>query len=128
MTTEKELGKALKEGQDTIEIEMDLCKKVIKIKVMGKPHAKKVYELVDADGIYTELRTIHPLFAGQRFSGKWKFRNYAFPDKEWLLGALAGLVPQTMIISEKIFSQVLRTDPVEKGLYKPLFELFFRVV
>lgn len=36
MTTEKELGKALKEGQDTIEIEMDLCKKVIKIKVMGK--------------------------------------------------------------------------------------------
>lgn len=47
-----------------------------------KPYAKKVYELVDADGIYEELRTIHPLFAGQRFSGKWKFRNYAFPDKE----------------------------------------------
>lgn len=47
-----------------------------------KPYAKKVYELVDADGIYAELRTIHPLFAGQRFSGKWKFRNYAFPDKE----------------------------------------------
>lgn len=35
MTTEKELGKALKEGQDTIEIEMDLCKKVIKIKAIG---------------------------------------------------------------------------------------------
>lgn len=35
MTTEKELGKALKEGQDTIEIEFDLCKKVIKIKAIG---------------------------------------------------------------------------------------------
>ena len=35
MTTEKELGKALKEVQDTIEIEMDLCKKVIKIKAIG---------------------------------------------------------------------------------------------
>ena len=36
MTTEKELGKALKEGQDTIEIEMDLCKKVIKIKAIAE--------------------------------------------------------------------------------------------
>ena len=34
--TEKELGKALKNGQDQIEIEGDLCKKVIKIKATGK--------------------------------------------------------------------------------------------
>ena len=47
-----------------------------------KPHAKKVYELVDTEGIYTELKTIHPLFAGQRFSGKWKFRNYSFPEEK----------------------------------------------
>lgn len=36
MTTEEELGKALKEEQDTIEIEGDLAKKVIKIKAKGK--------------------------------------------------------------------------------------------
>ena len=47
-----------------------------------KPHAKRVYELVDTEGIYAELRTIHPLFAGQRFSGKWKFRNYSFPEEK----------------------------------------------
>ena len=47
-----------------------------------KPYAKKVYELVDTEGIYTELKTIHPLFAGQRFSGKWKFRNYSFPEEK----------------------------------------------
>lgn len=47
-----------------------------------KPYAKKVYELVDTDGVYAELNTIHPLFAGQRFSGRWKFRNYVFTDKE----------------------------------------------
>ena len=47
-----------------------------------KPHAKKVYELVDTEGIYMELKTIHPLFAGQRFSGKWKFRNYSFPEEK----------------------------------------------
>lgn len=47
-----------------------------------KPHAKKVYELVDTDGEYIGLRTIHPLFAGQRFSGKWEFRNFVFPEEK----------------------------------------------
>lgn len=47
-----------------------------------KPHAKKVYELVDTDGEYIGLRTIHPLFAGQRFSGKWEFRNFVFPKEK----------------------------------------------
>ena len=38
--------------------------------------------LEETEGIYAELRTIHPLFAGQRFSGKWKFRNYSFPEEK----------------------------------------------
>lgn len=36
MTEEKELGKALKNNQDYIEIEGKLCEKVIKIKGIGK--------------------------------------------------------------------------------------------
>ncbi len=36
MTTEKELGEALKNNQDTIEVEGDLAKKTIKIKATGK--------------------------------------------------------------------------------------------
>lgn len=36
MTTEKEFGEALKNDQDTIEIEGDLAKKTIKIKATGK--------------------------------------------------------------------------------------------
>lgn len=39
-------------------------------------------ELVDTDGEYIGLRTIHPLFAGQRFSGKWEFRNFVFPEEK----------------------------------------------
>lgn len=35
MTTEKELGEALKKGQDTIEVEGDLARKVFKIKATG---------------------------------------------------------------------------------------------
>ena len=35
ITTAKELGQAIKEEKDTIEIEGDLCKKVIKIKATG---------------------------------------------------------------------------------------------
>ena len=35
MTTEKELGEALKRGEDTIDIEMDLSRKVLKIKAVG---------------------------------------------------------------------------------------------
>ena len=36
ITTEKELGEALKNGQDTIEIEGDLSNKVFRIKSTGK--------------------------------------------------------------------------------------------
>ncbi len=36
MTTEKELGEALKNNQETIEIEADLAKKVLRIKATGK--------------------------------------------------------------------------------------------
>lgn len=44
-----------------------------------KPYAKKLVELVDADGNYKALKTIHPLFAGQRFSGKWVMRKFVLP-------------------------------------------------
>ena len=44
-----------------------------------KPYAKKLVELVDEDGNYKALRTIHPLFAGQRFSGKWALRKFVLP-------------------------------------------------
>lgn len=44
-----------------------------------KPYAKKLVELVDSDERYAALKTIHPLFAGQRFSGKWAFRKFALP-------------------------------------------------
>lgn len=37
-----------------------------------------VVELVDKGDVYSRLKTIHPLFAGQRFSGEWKFRKYVF--------------------------------------------------
>lgn len=46
-----------------------------------KPYAKKLVELVDTEGQYEKLKTIHPLYAGQRFSGKWKFRKYEFPKE-----------------------------------------------
>ena len=36
MTTEKELGEALKRGEDTIEVEMDLGRKVVRMKAVGK--------------------------------------------------------------------------------------------
>ena len=70
-----------------------------------KPHAKKVYELVDTEGIYMELKTIHPLFAGQRFSGKWKFRNYSFPeekDEEMIRGVSLSNAPICINLLEKI--------------------------
>lgn len=41
-----------------------------------KDSGKKAVELVDKEEKYARLRTIHPLFAGQRFSGSWKFRKY----------------------------------------------------
>lgn len=51
-----------------------------------KPYVKKLVELVDTEGHYDELKTIHPLFAGQRFSGKWKFRKYEIPKGKSVQG------------------------------------------
>lgn len=48
---------------------------------MLKPYEKKVYEITDNVGVYSDLKTIHPLFAGQRFSGKWKLIKHEFPKK-----------------------------------------------
>lgn len=42
---------------------------------------KKVVELVDESELYSRLKTIHPLFAGRRFAGKWKFRKHVFLEK-----------------------------------------------
>lgn len=42
---------------------------------------RKVVELVDESELYSRLKTIHPLFAGQRFSGKWKFRKHVFLEE-----------------------------------------------
>ena len=47
-----------------------------------KPFTKITYELIDNDKKYAGLRNIHPLFAGQRFSGQWKLRKYEFPKEE----------------------------------------------
>lgn len=41
---------------------------------------KKAVELVDKEELYSRLKTIHPLFAGQRFSGNWKFRKHTTKD------------------------------------------------
>lgn len=46
---------------------------------MLKPYEKKLVELTDSEGKYQELRTIHPLFAGQRFSGKWELKKHELP-------------------------------------------------
>lgn len=39
----------------------------------------KLVEIVDVDGRYKDLQTIHPLFAGQRFSGNWKLIKHNIP-------------------------------------------------
>lgn len=41
-----------------------------------------VFEIVDKKEQYSRLKTIHPLFAGQRFSGEWKFRKYVVKESE----------------------------------------------
>lgn len=46
------------------------------IDTLLKGYKNRVYEIVDKEEIYSRLKTIHPLFAGQRFSGEWKFRKY----------------------------------------------------
>ena len=45
-----------------------------------KDSGKKAVELVDKEEKYSRLRTIHPLFARQRFSGSWKFRKYIMEE------------------------------------------------
>lgn len=42
----------------------------------------KVVEIVDKEEKYSRLKTIHPLFAGQRFSGQWKFRKHIVEEAE----------------------------------------------
>lgn len=42
---------------------------------------KKAMELVDKDEVYSRLKIIHPLFAGQRFSGNWKFRKHIIEEE-----------------------------------------------
>lgn len=37
-----------------------------------------IVELIDKKNTYSRLHTIHPLYAGQRFSGEWKFRKFVF--------------------------------------------------
>ncbi len=49
--------------------------------VLLKSHEKSLYELEDGRGEYSKLQTIHPLFAGQRFSGDWKLKKYMFPKE-----------------------------------------------
>ncbi len=49
---------------------------------MLKPFKDKVFEITDNVGVYSNLKTIHPLFAGQRFSGKWILKKYEFPKKK----------------------------------------------
>lgn len=46
------------------------------------PYKSKLVELTDRDGVYKELQTIHPLFAGQRFSGKWKLIKHNIPKPQ----------------------------------------------
>ena len=41
-----------------------------------------IVELVNKDNVYSRLHTIHPLFAGQRFTGQWKFRKYIIETVE----------------------------------------------
>lgn len=52
------------------------------VHVLLKPFEKILYELEDVKGEYSKLKTIHFLFAGQRFSGEWKLKKYIFPTPE----------------------------------------------
>ena len=57
------------EGSKRVKTEKENLSKIL------KPYAKKLVELMDAEEKYKKLKTIHPLFAGQRFSGKWVLRK-----------------------------------------------------
>lgn len=54
----------------------------VQVKAILKAKKVKAKELVDKDGAYTKLQTMHPLYAGQRYSGQWKLRNYVEVKKE----------------------------------------------
>lgn len=53
-----------------------------KLDMLLKECKSNVVELVDKEDVYCRLHTIHPLFAGQRFSGNWKFRKYIISEKK----------------------------------------------
>lgn len=80
----------LKKGFDTVLIgygnSMAGNKRLIREKeeldLLLKDYKGNVVELVDKDNMYSRLHTIHPLFAGQRFSGQWKFRKYVISEKD----------------------------------------------
>ena len=57
------------EGSKRVREEKENLNKIL------KPYAKKLVELMDTEEKYKKLKTIHPLFAGQRFSGKWVLRK-----------------------------------------------------
>ena len=46
-----------------------------------KPYEEKLFELIDTEEKYAALKDIHPLFAGQRFSGKWGLRKYGIKEE-----------------------------------------------
>ena len=68
-----------------------------------------VVELVDEDEEYAEMSTIHPLFAGQRFSGHWNFRKFIYdvPHKKPSKKKTKKVEKQEEDVSEE-------TDPVEQ--------------
>lgn len=52
------------------------------VHILLKPFSKTTYELIDKGKEYQKLRSIHPLYAGQRFSGQWDLRKYEFPKEK----------------------------------------------
>ena len=71
-----EIIKKIQEGKENKESAKE------RLHDMLKPFKDKVFEITDNVGVYSNLKTIHPLFAGQRFSGKWILKKYEFPKKK----------------------------------------------
>lgn len=46
-----------------------------------KDHENKVFQIVDKNGIYRG-KNIHPLFAGNYFSGEWQLENFPIPKDQ----------------------------------------------
>ena len=59
-----------------------LAEEKVKLDELLKECKSNVVELVDKNDVYSRLHTIHPLFAGQRFSGNWKFRKHIMTEKK----------------------------------------------